>query len=101
MSEAKHTPGPWVVAPYGNASLEIQGATDSVGRCYQVAIIKDHGDGPDFPIPIRANAKLIAAAPELLAALKRLEFAVIHGNGWQAWQDIKDQARAAITEATE
>lgn len=50
----------------------------------------------------RANAKLIAAAPKLLAALKRLHGAVQDNIGYVPSEiiDAAMEARAAITEAT-
>jgi hypothetical protein len=63
MSGAKHTPGPWgikhrqwVVAKRGEHEGEIV-----VAPTYWM----DHA-----PLEAEANARLIAAAPELLAALK-------------------------------
>jgi len=63
---AKHTPGPWRVA-YGNR-LEIRGPRDEIG--WPVPVVYNaglHTDETD-----QANARLIAAAPELLAALQAL-----------------------------
>jgi hypothetical protein len=61
MSEVKHTPGPWT----------FDGPPDSIivwcGPDERVAFILT-SDGP-----AEANARLIAAAPELYAALERLE----------------------------
>lgn len=66
--ETKHTPGPWHVEP--EEASEHRGlaicAEDAV-----VATITPDENGP-FPLDDtdRANAQLIAAAPDLLAALK-------------------------------
>jgi len=46
-----------------------------------------------------ANARLIAAAPDLLSALKDLLFNCDHGNGLNAWEKTKEKARAAISKA--
>jgi hypothetical protein len=46
-----------------------------------------------------ANARLIAAAPDLLAALKALLFNATHGNGLDAHYRAQDEARAAIAKA--
>jgi hypothetical protein len=62
---SKHTPGPWKEAMWS-------------GR---VAIIHDHTDDGTFDVvvacndqaPTLADARLIAAAPDLLAALKACE----------------------------
>ena len=64
----KHTPGPWRWSqnPYGGARVE----TQSVG-------IADVLSRAGVPHPVQescaANARLIAAAPELLEALERVE----------------------------
>jgi hypothetical protein len=71
MAETKHTPGPWSVAPRRQVLasnkrglLVAQVATGSVASSIGSAII-DEAEG-------QANACLIAAAPELLEALKDL-----------------------------
>jgi hypothetical protein len=46
-----------------------------------------------------ANARLIAAAPDMLAALKELLFNAVHGNGLEAHYKTQDKARAAIAKA--
>src|SRR5882762_277894 len=53
---AKHTPGPWIIDQSG-AGLEIRPP-----RSIHVITIVPHGD--------KANARLIAAAPELLTMLE-------------------------------
>ena len=55
---AKHTPGPW--------SLQTRQTQVYVSACdFQIALLCD-GDSSQ----IEANARLIAAAPDMLAALK-------------------------------
>jgi len=82
-----HTPGPWNLI-----TTEFAGgpATKVEGIC----IVFGHGKIPD------ANARLIAAAPELLAALK----GIIECDG--RWPDgtsdnAMNTARAAIAKAKE
>ena len=65
MSEAKHTPGPWKahatnLARSGQTEYEIHWSED--GECVAEIV---HG-APD--------AHLIAAAPEMLATLRKLEY---------------------------
>ena len=60
MKEFKGTPGPWVVG--GNEGNKLSVNADP----YFVALV-DEGDSQE------ANARLIAAAPELLEALLDLE----------------------------
>lgn len=60
MTNAKHTPGPWEIFPTDNLKVVTRSGrgTDviEIAQCY-------HYNG-------EANARLIAAAPELLQALK-------------------------------
>ena len=79
---AQHTPGPWTVvaidwAETGNARFEIKG-------------IRRTG---------MADARLIAAAPELLEALKEI-IAAADGDGWNQLDASFATARAAIAKAT-
>lgn len=69
---AKHTPGPWTIEKHGrgeNGGIAID-ATDPVdGMDFEVCEVWGlHDDRVHCPIS-RANARLIAAAPELLEAL--------------------------------
>ena len=75
-----HTPGPWVVDEYG----DVQANGEDVAR-----IAGFYGDDTNC-----ANARLIAAAPYLLAALQH-----IHAHGYTNSADF-DMVRTAITEAT-
>ena len=73
MSEAKHTPGPWVYAPKSTA-YGIQSpfmVWTSKGPGYgTVATTNTCGLMPTDPLRQAADARLIAAAPDLLAACK-------------------------------
>ena len=73
MSEQKYTPGPWVAVPdWTYDRLEIR---DKDGR--RIAICTK-----DFPMSTAthdANADLIAAAPELLAALEAANRFITNG----------------------
>lgn len=109
MAEPAHTPGPWdyqeVKTSCGRAFRIGAGEmlTSGVGGC----IIYD--DYPAFPRSNEreANARLIAAAPELLKALKALfrsykELADSGDAGFWALEDTPDgkQALAALAKAT-
>ena len=65
-----HTPGPWTV--------ESDGTSVSMGG--QVVIVAPAPDGASQE-EMRANARLIAAAPALLAALRELRVAYFE-SGW-------------------
>ena len=79
---SKHTPGPWVVArntPDAGYSVR----TDGEGSFRWIAAMAGKGDTD------AANARLIAAAPELLAMLKRMIGAAEHGRDGLALDDAK------------
>ena len=64
-----HTPGPWVVGPIDDTAVTHLGKD---GIRYEVAAVDgDYNDPDEWPI-MEANARLIAAAPDLLAALKEM-----------------------------
>jgi hypothetical protein len=100
---AEHTPGPWEVS---DTSIVTKMAPDVC-----IAVIEDDGEYA-APRNVReANARLIAAAPSLLAALKALLDADVYADG-EGMAYIRDSdtedgkhavemAKAAIVEATE
>ena len=70
---SKHTPGPWRwMAVNGNpdALMVVAGAIGECGICHVINRPAGTKDQPTTEHP--HNARLIAAAPELLAALKNL-----------------------------
>lgn len=97
---AKHTPGPWFVAEAG--LFKVASITHSTGI---------YADEMSSDESIQADARLIAAAPDLLEALQGLLNVVndsrgvagYHLNGdtaeWDEFYEV-DAARAAITKAT-
>lgn len=92
---AEHTPGPWTIEEYGDddaPALVIH--KDSESRVCFMATPGSHGD----PAKIEADAHLIAAAPDLLAALQALADAdaedLLDGTS-EVWQ----WASAAIAKA--
>ncbi len=94
MSNAKHTPGPWIVEQVSGA-IEVcnEETLFTVARC-------GIGNGVS-----EANARLIAAAPELLAALERTADVLEYYNENKgptrdsALCDLFAIARAAIAKA--
>lgn len=106
MSEGKHTQGPWVFAranerdfhvrPTGRAMLQ-----RTIGY-RPIATVKHDKRLPESEA--YANAALIAAAPELLAALQEVTMvldALLNVRGNEPDQDsISGRARAAIAKAT-
>ena len=87
MSAAKHTQGPWqVVGPSAKGYLVVQGAKGN-----GVALVLMDSEGEE------ADARLIAAAPCLLAALqKALEHCIWPASSISA---AEAEARAAIANA--
>lgn len=93
----KHTPGPWAVNPI-NAQVDELRDGKAIPVCRMLWPTELRGEDETLK-----NARLIAAAPEMLAALQRLvRDAEITGidkmAGWDVW--FAD-ARAAIAKATE
>jgi hypothetical protein len=78
-----HTPGPWQVR-----DNRVEFGSDG----YTVAVVTK--GCPEF----EGNARLIAAAPELLAALERL-LGIAWSVGSLAWDDAVAQARLALARA--
>lgn len=100
-TKAEHTPGPWIVR---------HGATDSVihassvnGNIACVYGYVVHGSGTKSMSKAgqrEANAALIAAAPDLLAALQRIaDSDGFNGGTWVG--ELQRIARAAIANAEE
>jgi hypothetical protein len=90
MNAAKHTPGPWVINDL-YAETEIHGPQNSGAM---IAVMRPWGMASDEPNPQHANARLIAAAPELLEALQGVLRVADRAT------DEFDAARAAIAKAT-
>ncbi len=89
---SKHTPGPWQWTQHFDPTISIY--KDGFG---QIARLYDSSAGTG-----KANARLIAAAPDLLEAL-RICATQSTGPDWtpeQALAFIKQHARAAIAKAT-
>jgi hypothetical protein len=87
MSETTHTPGPWVVE--GDWVTDV--ATD--GNICEVSMPSSEDEAEQA-----ANAHLIAAAPDLLAALRRfMDYGDVFQ--WSGKQSPYSQALAAIAKA--
>jgi len=91
MTEPKHTPGPWedtggcIIAPVGDR--------DNVhGEC-------DASIFGNTPEEAQANACLIAAAPELLKAIKGLLNAQSYGIAKEGWNAAAKAALDIIDKA--
>ena len=93
MEKVKHTPVPWVID--GSAtSLDIFSSDAAV----LVAVVRRSLLSCHLDQTARANARLIAAAPELLEALQ--EIICADCRGWEELDPLLSKARAAIAKAT-
>ena len=91
---SKHTPGPWAhINPDGYTVRHPQVYSDTGPVCNATWL----GDGRINEL--RANARLIAAAPEMLVALQEI-VAAADGDGWSQLDATLAKARAAIAKAT-
>lgn len=70
------TPGPWEVGPVDDTVVTHLGAD---GIRYEVAAIDGDYNDPDTWPTMEANARLIAAAPDMLAALEKAEQFIANG----------------------
>lgn len=93
---AAHTPGPWVS---NDLSQRVHTADDvTIARCE-----------PHSTDVAKANARLIAAAPELLAFVEKIDRWIqrsedddceyLNGEGWDDLRILQVAARAAIAKA--
>lgn len=104
-----HTPGPWQAVEVDEGIFHIDTATGSRTQIGDVATVYDAA----FPNEYKANAALIAAAPELLEALENARIALTFYANWMRKHcpagnnsseypfglDAERQARAAIAKA--
>lgn len=68
---SRHTPGPWTMHPIFSYGAEVRSLTQ-VAWCGEAARYGESGDQIIDAAEARANARLIAAAPDLLAACEAL-----------------------------
>jgi len=87
-----HTQGPWAISNYYAGKASISGK-DWGG--FATVVTRLDGDENEYSEGL-ANARLIAAAPDMLAALEELRAAVYHKSGIA---DALAEATAAIAKA--
>lgn len=93
----KHTPGPWFADKIQDRSafnIFMPGYCSAGASVHHCA----NASGCMGGLEVAANARLMAAAPELLAALQRALDAGIGSDGRRP--SAADEARAAIANAT-
>lgn len=91
----QHSPGPWTVTPTSNPDTEF-GISDSEAN---IVCRLDHWRGK-AEVTQDANSKLIAAAPDLLAALVQFIYDVETWEDQGRHWDMVDMAKDAIEKAT-
>ena len=98
MDNFKGTPGPWSIIPASINSIEI--VNGDVRICDIIA-----ENDKDLLTELEwANARLIAAAPDLLSALQACKYAMEHGDPAEqstrvVWDGIINQADYIISQA--
>lgn len=110
METTKHTPGPWRIETWNydkatppREALMVQTDRDAVAEVCNIWQNANEVERRDVEAEKQANARLIAAAPALLAALVEL-IEQLEGIGIPDWHGAEGlsltQARAAIAKAT-
>lgn len=102
MNRFKGTPGPWLVNNWtsfdGEACLQVEAFEASGNRSLAIRV-----DGSSDPELGKANAALIAAAPDLLDCLQLLLFTRTQERGLQNTKPgespLHDRCKAAILKA--
>jgi len=107
----KHTPGPWFIAAWAASDSAEITASSRAGMIGIAIVERGADDAPTYPVDFEqiANARLIAAAPDLLEALKSAaEWFQGYADGHAAKgdadkaernQDRADACRVAIAKA--
>lgn len=98
MSEPKHTPGPWHIHDYGNGVQDITAREIDGLSCRPARVFGDALDEVYGPIAI-ANARLIAAAPNLLKALRSMLHRFNHLDVDPGKREAIEAGQAAIAKA--
>jgi hypothetical protein len=101
--ETKHTPGPWKLIKTDRNDIVVSysdgGLRSHIATCHNQLLCEEHGN-------LLANARLIAAAPDMLEALKAIfnydwhdELNELHGEDETNEAKVLKQVRAAIARA--
>ena len=93
MSEQKHTPAPWTIR-------EVQHSNVPGQRAFAIDFNEDQEQVVDW-VYEEADAKLIAAAPDLLAALQLALDALAHCAADKGYQTLQNKAAHVASRAIE
>jgi len=96
----QHTPGPWTIDRlHGEAGKPyvVMGVNDDGDKV--VSVLTGQRDGDTWDAETVANADLIAAAPELLEALKAVVLAVANNPTPGPWEQVAAAIAAAEGDA--
>lgn len=95
LNDNTHTPGPWANEPARTTPGRPVIAREITSGIRHIADVRLYEDADS------ANARLIAAAPDLLAALEALLPILDNDHSvCRAYDDVGEKARAAISKAT-
>ena len=92
VTQGKHTPGPWRYAPTNTETVS------HLVRCSEGYAVADVTHW--FDLPADANARLIAAAPDMLEALEFIAGYAAMEPRIASDEVVIERARAAIAKAT-
>jgi hypothetical protein len=97
---SKHTPGPWVVNDIRDCGTFIQTKEEFENGRLTIGVVESATNRTYYPTryEAKANARLIAAAPELLDALQHV-LAASDAGDMDSLANAASEARAAIAKA--
>lgn len=101
MADSNHTPGPWFVGRrgYNTAGIEVGPRYPNGPGIWSIAYVED-ADNDDLPADEQdANARLIAAAPEMLAIVEAVAGADSFDTIGSIKIDVPGQDRAWLKRA--
>jgi hypothetical protein len=97
-AKPEHTPGPWEVFPGERFHPGIEGMDGKISVVIYADQDEDYGVHGRTPEEALANAHLIAAAPDLLAACKQA-YLLAYQLGSDAGDELADLLTAAMSKA--
>lgn len=96
----KHTPGRWWVSGEDNDEVHCSIFVQDMDCNMHIALVKPPCVGDTIPAEqLKANARLIAAAPDLLEALKACNEAMSYMSEYDIPITLPDMVKAAIAKA--